>query len=81
MPSPPPDPSDPPERLDERARRLHERTLELEAVIARIREYVEPWKRDKRMKILGEMLLREIDRIEAEEAARTQREGRGASSE
>lgn len=75
LPSPAPD--DAPEALYAQARELRARYEEKKAVIARIKQYVEPWKRDKRMKILGEMLLREIQRIEDEEARKTQREGRG----
>lgn len=43
------------------------------AVIARIRQYAEVMTTDKRMKVLGQILLREIERIEKEEAERTAR--------
>jgi hypothetical protein len=46
---------------------------EKEAVIARIKAYLEPWQRDKRMKVMGEILMREIERIEQEEAEKTAR--------
>lgn len=49
---------------------------EKKAVIERIKQYVEPWKTDKRLRVLRDMFLREIGRIEKEEAERTQREGR-----
>lgn len=66
----PPDPNDAPDALYRHARLLYARYEEKRRVIARIREYVEPWRRDKRMKVMGEILLREIDRIEREEAER-----------
>lgn len=43
---------------------------EKKAVIERIKAYVEPWKRDRRMRVMGEILLGEIARIEKEEAER-----------
>lgn len=72
-----PRPDDPPESLYRQARALYEQREEKAAVIARIKQYVEPWKNDKRMRIMGQIFLREIERIETEEAEKTQREGRG----
>lgn len=43
---------------------------EKKAVIERIKAYMEPWKRDRRMRVMGEILLGEIARIEKEEAER-----------
>lgn len=43
---------------------------EKKAVVERIKAYVEPWKRDRRMRVMGEILLGEIARIEKEEAER-----------
>ncbi|HUR69495.1 MAG TPA: hypothetical protein VM370_09640 [Candidatus Thermoplasmatota archaeon] len=44
------------------------------AVIARIKGYVGLWQHDRRMKVMGEILLGEIARIEKDEADRSQRE-------
>lgn len=78
MPIAPPDPHDPPERMYEQARLYYEKYQEARAVIEGIKAHVEPWKNDKRMKIMGEILLGHIARIEKEEAERTQKGGRGA---
>lgn len=43
---------------------------EHEAVIRRIKEHIGLWKHDKRLKIAGEILLRDIERIEKEERER-----------
>ena len=48
---------------------------EKEAVIARIKAYITPWLSDKRMRISGEIILREIERIEREESETTRGEG------
>lgn len=70
MPHPAPDASDPPEVLLEKARAFYIEAQEKAAVIERIKAYVAPWRTDKRMKVMGEILLREIERAETEEAAR-----------
>jgi hypothetical protein len=46
------------------------------AVIERIKAYIAPWMTDKRMKIMGQIMLREIERYEKEEAEKTERDGR-----
>lgn len=71
MALPPPDPDDPPERLLAYARALHEAYEARGAVIEGMRAYVRPWMKDKRMHILGEMFLREIDRLEKAADERT----------
>lgn len=40
---------------------------EKEAVLRRLREYFGVMQRDKRMKVMGEILMRELARIEEEE--------------
>lgn len=72
-----PSPNDTRESLYEQARALHLALAEKEAVIARIKAYVAPWKTDKRMRIMGGIFLREIDSIEKEEAERTAKGERG----
>lgn len=52
---------------DDELRALRTQVEAQRAVIARIRKYFEPWLHDKRMKISGEIVLGEIDRIEKEE--------------
>jgi hypothetical protein len=49
---------------------------EKRAVIARIREYCTVMTTDRRMRVMGSILLGEIDRIEREEAERTRVTGR-----
>lgn len=49
---------------------------EKRAVIERIKRHIGIWEEDKRMRIFGRLLLREIDRIETEEAERTLSQGR-----
>lgn len=58
-----PEPTDPPASLYEQARIQH-------AVIERIKQHVGLWKSDKRLRIAGEILLRDIETFEREEAAR-----------
>ena len=58
---------------DDEARALRATIEEQRAVIERIRTHVGVWLHDKRMRIAGEILLAEIDRIQAEEAERTRR--------
>ena len=58
---------------DDELRALRAKVEEQRLVIARIRKYFEPWLHDKRMKVSGEIVLREIDRIEKEEAERAGR--------
>lgn len=72
-----PSPDDTREDLYEHARALQSALAEKEAIIARIKAYIAPWKTDKRMRIMGEIFLREIDRIEKEEAERSASGGRG----
>lgn len=52
---------------DDELRALKAQVEAQRAVIARIRKYFEPWLHDRRMRISGEIVLREIDRIEKEE--------------
>jgi hypothetical protein len=75
MESEPPRPDDPPAKLYERALALHAKCEEQAAVIERIKAYIRPMETDKRMRIFGGMLLREIERAQKEEAERT-RQGR-----
>lgn len=70
MDLPPPSPEDPPERLYAQARALYEACQAKDAVIQGVKAYVGPWMTDKRMKILGGMLLREIERLEKAAAGR-----------
>lgn len=51
---------------------------EKKAVIERIRAHIALWKGDKRLRIAGEILLRDIQRFEQEEAEKTQRGDRGS---
>ena len=53
-----------------------ERVAELEAVVQRVKSYISVMTHDKRMRVMADILLREIDRIEEEEAAKTARGGR-----
>ena len=46
---------------------------EKEAVLTRIKEHFGVWTRDRRMRIMGEMILRDIERFEREEAEKTRR--------
>lgn len=55
---------------DDELRALRAKVDEQRAVIERIKRYFQPWLQDKRMRISGEIVLREIARIEAEEAAK-----------
>ena len=71
-----PSPIDPPAALYEQARALHAENEELRAVIERIKEYIAVMKQDKRMRVMAQILLDHVARIEKEEAERTQREGR-----
>lgn len=57
---------------DERAKLLAERD-EARAIVARIKEHIGLWTLDKRLRIAGEIILRDIQRFEAEEAERTER--------
>lgn len=75
---PPPDPHDPPERLLETARRLREKCEEQQAVLDRVKEMLALWRQDKRMKLMGEILLGDIARFEKEEAERTAQGARKA---
>lgn len=50
-----------------------ERLAEKIAVIARLRSYLAVMQQDKRMRVMANILLGEIDRAEREEAARTER--------
>jgi hypothetical protein len=70
-------PDDSPERLYAQARLLHDRCEEQAAVIEGIKAYIEPWKRDKGMRIMGGMLLREIERLEKAAAERTRQQKGG----
>lgn len=70
-----PDPHDTSERLDEQARALHAALEEKEAVLTRIKQHVAVWLQDKRMRIAGEILLRDIERIENEERSARERRG------
>jgi hypothetical protein len=73
-----PSPNDSAESLYQQASRLYEQLEEQKAIMARIKAYIGLWKTDKRMKILGRILLDEFQRIENEEGEKTQQEGRGA---
>lgn len=77
MTLPVPHPDDPREALYEKAVALRAACEERDAVVARIKAYLAPWARDKRMKVMGEILLKEIGRIEQEEARRTRDGARG----
>lgn len=46
------------------------------AVVHRIKSYIGVMRQDKRMRTMAEILLREIERIEQEEAAKTARRER-----
>lgn len=50
-----------------------EPACEHEAVVARIKSYVGLWLQDRRMKVSGEILLKEIARYEREEAEKRRR--------
>lgn len=56
---------------DDELARLRAALAEKTAVVQRIKEYVGVWTQDKRMRVMGEIVLREIERIEREEAARS----------
>jgi len=71
VPLAPPDARDHPDVLLAKARALHALAQEKAAVIERIKAYLEPWKNDKRMRVMGEILLKEIARVEQEEAERS----------
>lgn len=72
----PPSPSDPPAVLLEKARHFHALARERGAVIERTRAYFAVMKTDKRMRVMAEIVEREIERYEKEEAARS-RDARG----
>lgn len=55
---------------DDEVRALRAALAQKQAVIDRIKAHVGLWKQDKRMRIMGEILLADIERIEREEAAR-----------
>lgn len=57
----PPRPDDPPERLYEHARRGYE-------VVQGIKAYVGVMRSDKRMRVMADILLREVERLEREAA-------------
>ncbi len=59
----------------EKTRQLETKLEERKAVIERIRAHIALWKGDKRLRIAGEILLRDIERFEREEAEKT-RSGR-----
>ena len=46
------------------------------AVLARVKQYVSFWLQDRRMKVSGEILLKEIARYEREESERATRDAR-----
>ena len=73
MPTSPPRKDDARDPLDEQARSWRAKHDEARAVVERIKRYVEPWMNDKRMRIMGGILLREIERVEKEEAEKTAR--------
>lgn len=75
MTHPLPSPHDSPESLYAQARRLHQACEEKTAVIEGIKAYVAPWMKDKRMHILGGMLLREMERLEKAASERTRQQG------
>lgn len=62
----PPDPGDPPERLYEQARFWYERSQQQKRAFEKVKAYIGLWRNDKRLKVAGEILLREIERIERE---------------
>lgn len=56
---------------DERTRiqELERAVAERDHVIQGFRRYVEVWQQDKRMKVMAGILLKELDRLEAEAKA------------
>jgi len=74
---PAPKPDDSPEALYQLACDLYDAYHEKVAVLEALRAHVALWKDDRRMKVMAEILLDDIARLEAAEATRTAAEGRG----